>query len=637
MSKWFYSALFFFALFEVSSQNDTLLLKQVDVNGARIPSEFNEKNRSVVVISRQEIAEMPVTSLDELLEFVLNTDVRQRGALGVQSDISVRGGSCEQLAIMLNGVKVNDPQTGHHNLNIPLDLNCVSRIEILQGPGTRLYGPGAFSGAINIITSAPAEKGARIQAEGGDFKYYNTNASLFTETKKFSALISAGRKSSGGYRYNTDFSTGNVFMYFKHKSEAGILTAQAGYNDKQFGANSFYSPDYPDQYEQTRAFITSVRFDADNPLHIKPQIYYRRHQDRFELFRANKNAPSWYTGHNYHLTHVAGAEISSWFEWQAGKTSFGGDYRSESVYSNKLGDENSNQIPVPMEENAVFTRFKKREIATLFADHQFSWNKFNCSGGVMGYYSTVTGLKSFPGIDISYALANNLSLFGSYNHSLRLPSFTEMYYTSPVHSANSAISPEEAINTEVGIKQNNTGFLSGLTFYYRDGKNIIDWVRKDSADKWTTANITSVQSLGLEFFTKVYVPHFIKKTGLKSITLNGVYNISQKASEDMYSLYALDYLRYKFSAGIHHVIYRNITASWTLLYQQREGTYTNTEKIETCYNPFCTFDGRISWNFHSIKIYADASNIFNTEYMDIGNLPMPGRWFRAGIMYSPEF
>ena len=135
-----FAFVFSLSVISLSGQNDTIILPAAEVSSSRIPAEFSSGNRTVTIISKAEIASFPVTTLDELLEFALNTDVRQRGTPGAQSDISVRGGSYEQMAIMLNGVRINDPQTGHHNFNIPLDLGCIQRIEILQGPGTRLYG-----------------------------------------------------------------------------------------------------------------------------------------------------------------------------------------------------------------------------------------------------------------------------------------------------------------------------------------------------------------------------------------------------------------------------------------------------------------------------------------------------------------
>lgn len=617
------------------AQNDTILLQTAEVSSTRIPSAFSSDNRSLTVITRDDIASFPVTTLDELLEYALNTDVRQRGTPGAQSDISVRGGSYEQLAIMLNGVRINDPQTGHHNLNIPLDLNCIHRIEVLQGPGTRLYGPGAFSGAINIITAPPDDNGLQIKAESGDFRFFSSNVSLYTGKRSLKNVLSAGYKSTRGYRYNTDLKSGHVFWAGQHNGKNGVLKAQAGYNDKQFGANSFYSPLYPDQFEQTRVFLSSIRYEAMGRMHVKPQFYYRRHQDRFELFRNNRNAGSWYTSHNYHLTHVAGGEISSWFEWAGGRTSFGGDYRYECVFSNKLGEIMDTLLPVPFEKNAVFTRFCRREIATFYTDQQYTRNNFNISGGIMLYYSHKTSLKYLPGIDFSYRLTKPYSLFASYNHSIRLPSFTEMYYSTPsTHQGNPGLLPEEAINAEAGIRFRQTGIQWTTTLFYRNGNNIIDWVRANPSEKWQSANITSLQTAGAEVQVKAYVPYYYKKSPIQIIQVGTVYNVVQKSSADLYSLYAMDYIRCKFTGSVSHTLYKDISATWAVQWQQRAGTYTHPAGTEAPYPAFTTVDGRIVWKRNRFQLYADASNIFNSDYFDLGNLPMPGRWFRGGIIVS---
>ncbi|PKP22518.1 MAG: TonB-dependent receptor [Bacteroidetes bacterium HGW-Bacteroidetes-21] len=620
------------------AQNDTLKIQEVEIQGNRIPAFFNEKQRVVMIISREEIALMPVTSLDELLEYVSNVDVRSRGAMGVQSDIGIRGGNCEQLAVLLNGVKINDPQTGHHNLNIPLDLTCINRIEVLQGPGTRLYGPGAFSGAINIITSPPVDKGMKVQAESGDYNFINTNVGLYYKWKFFSNLLSVSHKSSSGYRENTDFRTSNAFWFGQQVSKYGVMTSQVGYNDKSFGANSFYTSKYPNQFERTRAFIASIRYEMNNKLHLRPQIYYRRHQDRFELFRDNFEAPAWYLSHNYHLSHVSGVELSSWFSWAAGKTSFGAEYRTEYIISNVLGEPLDNPEPVPFEAGAVFTNADHRDVVSAFADHQFQYRKLNASFGGLVYHSQLSGTRFFPGADLSLELSNSFNLFASYSQSLRLPSFTELYYKSTQHIPNSSLLPEEAMNAETGLKYNSKGINGGISLYYRKGINIIDWVRINTADKWQAANITEVESMGTEFFAKIYLPVFVPKSPVTLLHLRMVYNFLQKTSGDYYSLYALDYLGQKYTLTVQHKLYKNFSASWTLMYQQRMGTYTEfSSNDEKPYPDVVTLDGRISWNYKIFQVYADASNILNNSYMDIGNIPMPGRWFRMGVVVSPVF
>ena len=88
--------------------------------------------RNVEIITSQEINTYPVNSVEELLSQVSGIDIQTRGGQGVQSDISIRGGTFEQTLILLNGIKVNDAQTGHHNFNIPVSLHDIERVEIIK-------------------------------------------------------------------------------------------------------------------------------------------------------------------------------------------------------------------------------------------------------------------------------------------------------------------------------------------------------------------------------------------------------------------------------------------------------------------------------------------------------------------------
>ena len=151
--KKIFSLLFLLASFNLFAQSkeQSIHLKEIEVNAEKA-NLHPGLSRVVTVIDQQEIQKMPVKSIDELLDNVAGIDVRQRGVNGVQADISIRGGSFDQILILLNGINITDSQTGHYNLDIPLELSDVSRIEILQGSAARVLGPNAFSGVINIVT-----------------------------------------------------------------------------------------------------------------------------------------------------------------------------------------------------------------------------------------------------------------------------------------------------------------------------------------------------------------------------------------------------------------------------------------------------------------------------------------------------
>jgi vitamin B12 transporter len=237
---------------QVLSQADTTITKNLDleeviISAQRAPIIYSQLSRHVTTINEDEIQLMPVSSLDEILENFSGIDVRQRGANGIQSDISIRGGSFDQNLILLNGVNISDPQTGHHSLNLPIDLNSIERIEILEGPGSRVFGPNAFSGAINIITNQSDKNYTKAGFTAGDFGLFSGNLVSSIKLKKTKQFISFSKSRSNGYIKNTDYEQNNIFYNLNYGSDIGKIDFQIGYTDKEFGANSFYTPQYPDR------------------------------------------------------------------------------------------------------------------------------------------------------------------------------------------------------------------------------------------------------------------------------------------------------------------------------------------------------------------------------------------------------
>ena len=305
-------------------------VEEVVVSALRAPVAFSQVARIVKVIGKEEIQSAPVQSLQDLLRYALNVDVRQRGGLGVQSDISIRGGSFDQVLILLNGININDPQTGHHSLNLPVSFDAIDRIEILEGPASRTYGTNAFSGAINIITGTSAKSAIKGRISGGENGYYDAGLSGTIVSGKVQNFISGDHRSSDGYIRNTDFRLTDAFYQGKLTTKGAILDWQAGHTDRSFGANSFYTPAFPDQFEQVKTTFASVKMETGKIVHFTPSVYWRRNQDRFELFRYPETAASWYTGHNYHLTDVYGTNLNAW-------------------------------LASPLGENGIWSRFQKRK------------------------------------------------------------------------------------------------------------------------------------------------------------------------------------------------------------------------------------------------------------------------------------
>ena len=616
------------------SQTDTITLKETEVMSSRISSVYGESARVIQIITKEEIAKAPVQSLQELLEYALNVDIRQRGDYGVQADVSIRGGSFEQTLILLNGVKMNDPQTGHHNMNLPVDLQDIDRIEILEGPGAIVYGCNAFTGAVNIITGSKKENRLKLSSVVGENQLYATNASLSIANRNMQHYFSVGKKGSDGYIDNTDFDIANLFYQNNLQFKKGSIGLQTGYNDKQFGANSFYSAKYPNQFEQTKVFFANATYKNPYFYNFTTNIYYRRHQDRFELFR--NNPPSWYTTHNYHLTQTYGFEANMNFNSCIGKTDFGAEFRSENILSNVLGESMSETMDVPGEPLGVFTKSHHRENMGLYGEQSYKYHKFSISGGLYVNLNSDFDSKVNTGVDVSYDINKIWKWFASVNQSMRMPTYTDLYYVGPTNKGNINLKPEEAIAYETGIKFNSNAVNAHIAVFRRDGKNLIDWVRLPDSAKWESHNLTNIITNGFEFSAKINMEKmFYQGFIIKNINLSYSYLDLEKNSENYISYYALDYLKHKFTASLEHRIYKRLKADWAMCYQERMGTYTDivTNK-ETTYPKFVTIDTRLTYQGNEWNCFLEAANLFDRKYQDIGNIQMPGRWFRAGVNIS---
>lgn len=606
-------------------------MDEVVVNAVAKKNVYSELSRIVITVNKDDIDKQAIHSVQDLLEQVLGADVRARGALGVQADVSLRGGTFDQVLILLNGVNITDPQTGHHNLDIPLDIESVDRIEILQGPGTRIYGPNAFSGAINIITGERKGTGATVGATAGEHGYFSGYASARWAKQKFKNFVSVAHSRSDGYIANTDFNTRSIFYQGQLSSPLGYSSLQLGFSDKGFGANSFYTPKYPDQYERTKAWFAAITHTATvGKIDLEPQIYWRRHQDRFELFR--ENPPSWYTTHNYHLTDVVGGKMMGSFRTNISRTSVGAELRYEHIYSNVLGTLMADTINVPGESNGFFTRQKGRRNVDFNLEQTFYFKKFIVSGGVMALWNSDFGWDKTLGIDASYSLDPHYRLYGSVNQSMRLPTFTDLYYSGPQNIGNPDLRPEHALSYEVGVKASYSRLALQLSLIRREGRDIIDWIKDSTDSKYKTRNLTKVNTNGFETaITYLLGDYFGKKNTSTKLSISYGFYRNEKSSAGLISAYSLDYLRQKLVASITSVVYRGVGFTFTTSYRDRAGNYTDANDNEISYTPFTVSDLRVFSSFGHWNVFGEASNIFNQSYVDIGNIEQPRRWFKAGF------
>lgn len=619
-------------------------LGELVVSAQRTPTVQSQLMRTVQVITRAEIEQSPASDLASLLEHLRGIDIRQRGAFGMQADISIRGGTFDQTLILLNGVNLTDPQTGHHNLNLPVDLSSIQRIEILKGPGARVFGPNAFNGVINIITYEPGKPGNSASLSGGRYGFVRASVAGSANTGKVHHHIAISVVRSDGYTDNTDFKNGNLFYRANLPVGEASFDVQGGYTSRDFGANSFYTPKYPGQFEETRSEFVSLKFLPSGKTNLKPMVYWRRHHDRFELFR--NNAPEWYTTHNYHLTDVAGGSLSWMTAGRFGQTSLGADYRFEHIFSNVLGNTMETQKPVPGENGVEFTRSYRREGFSLMAEQAFYLNQFSVSAGLLAQFnhSMPRGYSLYPGLDFGWQINPGLRWFATANRTLRLPTFIDLFYTGPTNLGNPNLKPEEAVSLESGFKISRGIFHAEVSAFRRWGKNMIDWVKFPGDEKWQSMNLTEVNITGFEAGFDLEFSDLNNKRFLRNAGLHYTWLEADKESESFTSLYILDQLRHKLDLSLGHRITSKSGIDWKFSLQDRAGGYQPyTEGVYTAevpYKPVLIADVRAFYNFRKLQFFIEVTNFTDAEIIDHANVPQAGRWVMGGMKFdlpcSPE-
>ena len=627
-----------------AQEKDTVLKKmdielgEVEVIGRITPGVYSQIARKITVISAEEIKTSPAATLQDLLEYVAFADIRQRNVHGVQADVQFRGGTFDQVMVLLNGVNITDPQTGHFNLDLPVELHSIERIEVLHGSGTRLYGSNAFKGVINIITK---KNNNQIMAgiDYGQHGLFHAYATAGLSDGILFNNVSLSRNVSEGFTENTDYKINHFFYQGGIDGRLININWQAGTGGKAFGANDFYSPSFPGQYEETSAKSGSLGFNSKGRVRFSATGYWRRHNDHFLLKR---DEPSFYE--NYHRTDIYGLRSDVLLKSFMGKTSLGAEVRHEGILSSSLGQNLSIPVKVKGADSAYYRKEFARNTTGFFVEHNYTKNNFSVTGGFLIDLSTGIQKKIsfYPGVDLVYHLfEEKVKLFTSLNRSLRLPTFTDLFYSDPSNEGNPELIPEKLLAFESGIDFRMPYFSTGITFFRDKGKHVIDWIWYPDDQKYRAMNVTEITTRGIEFRGE----HDFKSKEAFSADKIGIsyfYIDLEKSSANYESKYSLDHLKHKLQVHFSHTVTKRTGADWRMSYINRNGSYLDYDAgtrtvFSSPFKPYWMVDGRVYYKAERIAVHIDISNLLNTKYTDVGSLIQPGRWITTGIKFNFDY
>lgn len=620
-------------------------LEEVEVTGSRVPLTVSQAARIVTVLDREAIAAAPVQSINDLLKYAAGVDVRQRGDMGVQTDISIRGGTFDQITILLNGINICDPQTGHNAADFPVELSEIERIEVLEGPAGRVYGTSSLVGAINIVTRTAKDSGAEVFADGGSYGYFKGGAMVSHVRNGLSNQVSGSYSRSDGFsrskagNLNADFKYARLFYQGRYENDQVDVRWHAGFTNKDYGANTFYSTLSDEQFEHVRKYYTAVQAETKGDVyHFKPSVYWNRSDDRFEFYRGMPEKSPF----NYHQTDVYGVNLNNYIQTFLGKTAFGAEFRNEGVRSTSLGEPLNSPIKVPGAD-ADFTLGLNRTNLSFHLEHNIVLRRFTLSAGVIAVKNTGNEMnfRFYPGVDASYQFARDWKVYASYNTSLRMPTFTELYYSVGGHKADKYLKPEEMQAVEVGVKYLRPGIRGTLSLYRYHGTDMIDWIKDISQGDdapWQSVNHAVINTMGAEASVLVDIRELMQRDAfVRSVNVSYSYiDQDKETTPNLQSKYALEYLRHKFVAQANFRIWKQLEMNVSYRWQDRMGNYQKGNSM-VLYEPYSLVDARFTWNASQYKIYVEGNNLLNKTYYDHGNIPQPGIWVRAGASYRFKF
>ncbi|MDG1227053.1 MAG: TonB-dependent receptor [Polaribacter sp.] len=577
---------------------DTILIKST-----RIDLPFKENSRSINVITSTVIKNSAATNVADLLQQVAGVDIRRRGTGGSQADLYIRGGGFDQTLLLIDGIKMDDAQTGHHTLNAALPIEVIERIEIIKGPAARVFGQNAFTGAINIVTKKKLSNTVSANVEAGSFGQKNGSVTVGKEFENSSFMAHVGTLTSDGYRENSDYNNYNYFLKGVFNKKKQPIEVIATFFDKKFGAQNFYTPTSWgfNEYEETQNSLFGIQttFKSEK-FKITPRVYWKRGQD---IFLLKRDDPSFYR--NLHITNKVGIETNASYTSEIGITGFGVDISRVFISSNNLGNRN-------------------RTMANLFLEHRFKLadDKLDITPGIAVTYFSDFKFHAFPGMDIGYQLSDNLKAYGNLGVTYRIPTYTDLYYNDSSTSGNPDLKPEEAFAQEIGLKYNSEKFTTSVAVFNRNATNLIDFVKPDvSATKFVATNFAEVNTKGFEFNAD-YRFKINEFNQILSFGYNFLDDDILDQNKDL-SRYSLNTLKHQFITRFTSKLFKNVRQN--IIYKHAERT------VGTSYN---VWDASVIVDFNKFNFTVTANNIFDAEYVESGFLPMPSRNVLFGLRYN---
>ena len=542
------------------------------------------------------------TDTNDMLRDDASVDLEQRGGGGVQTDVTIRGGSFEQVLVLLNGLRINDVETSHFNLDLPVPMEMIDTVNVLHGAGSTLYGSDAVSGVVDFETAKPPDGWLLRLRAGGGTHGEDDDAALASWSgriaggKSLSEVVGGERDFSDGFIADRDYRSEDASSETRFQSPLGISDVLLAGSDRRFGANQFYG-NY-NSWERTKGWFSAINQQIDDK--TQASLAYRRHSDIFVLLRDD---PAVYKNQHVDTSWQAAVRRKDDLPWNGAAVYYGLEEDADQINSTKLGQHGRNR-------GAGYADFELRGK---------SWGTISA-----GLREEVFGggpVVTTPTVAGSAWLKRKVKLRASVESGFRQPTYTDLYYSDPTTLGNPKLKPESSWNCEGGADWYATERLTlTLTAFHSSLANAIDYVRPypttmTPSPLWQAENLNGVTFNGLESAMD-WRPIAGQSFRLGLTTLQG----SQSALNGLQSEYVFNYP------------IQNAVAEWVgrwksgLLLRQRVRVVNRVDRgVSPIWDASAVYEGK------RVEPYLQLTNLSNTDYQEIVGVQMPTRAIVAGV------
>jgi len=559
--------------------------EHVVVTATVAPTESRSLGRLVTVITRDDLDALAGTAVVDLLRLAPAIDVRARGEAGVQADFLVRGAAFGQTLVLLDGVRMNNAQSGHHNADVPIVAAALDRIEIAPGAGSAAHGADALGGTVQFVTRTG--RYAETTLTAGSFDTVRFEGAAGLAPAALSASVWGSR--SSGFTFDRDHGIGGARV---SASPATGVRASAAHGRKAFGANGFYGPSPSKEWTEMTLVSASAARQA-GAWTIDARGAYRHHHDRFRWDIARPGFAE-----NVHATDAVDVTARADHHTAAARVTAGVAAGGDWIASSNLGERDQTRM-------AVFTEAQVALAGTAVVQPGLRVDRYSTFGTAVS-----------PSLAVSWWPTERWRARASVGRAFRAPTYTERFYSDPAHLASDALDAEDGWSGEAGIDLTAGAWALSATAFARADRNVIDWVRASPDERWRTTNVHDVDTLGTELqITRRFARGLVRG----SFT---ALDVSAPALT-LLSKYVLDYTRHGVGVASTVAVSRDVDVSVHLDHRRRSDDQAYT-----------LADARISARLGRMRLFVEGRNLLDEDYQEVAGVEMPGRAWTAGLTFG---